>query len=106
MPAFLFALVFNIAVPAQPAGVITGVVVDSTGAAVPNADVRLEMPGRTIGQLRTGSDGRFEFKAAAPGALKVVVTAPGFVETSVAVSSDAGDLRVTLQPAPFFEAVN
>jgi iron complex outermembrane recepter protein len=106
MHPFLFALVFNTAVLAQAAGVIAGVVVDSTGAAVQNADVRLEMAGRTIGQLRTGSDGRFEFKATPPGPLKVVVTAPGFVETSIGISADAGDLRVTLQPAPFFEAVN
>jgi outer membrane receptor protein involved in Fe transport len=101
----VLAAVFNAAILMQAAGVISGVVVDSSGAAVPFAAVRLEISGRAIDQFRTGSDGRFAFSAPA-GPLSVVVTAPGFVEATVEVGAEAAGLRVTLQPAPFFEAVN
>ena len=79
---------------------------DPSGAAVPNATVRLEMSGRTVDEVRTGSDGRFRLKSEASGSLRVVVTAAGFAEIIVPVSLDSRDLQVTLQPAPFFEAVN
>ena len=79
---------------------------DPSGAAVPNATVRLEMSGRTVDEFRTGSDGRFQLKAEASGSLRVVVTAAGFAEVIAPVSLDSRDLQVTLQPAPFFEAVN
>ncbi len=105
MHPWLFALVLNAAVLQSP-GVVAGVVVDASGAPVPDATVRFEMAGGTIDQFRTGNDGRFEFKATAAGTFSVVVTAPGFVEASVSVPADAGNLRVILQPAPFFEAVN
>ena len=68
--------------------------------------VRLEMSGRTVDEFRTGSDGRFQLKAEASGSLRVVVTAAGFAEVIAPVSLDSRYLQVTLQPAPFFEAVN
>ena len=52
------------------------------------------------------ADGRFEFKVNASGLLRIVVTAAGFGEVVAPVSADSRNLRVTLQPAPFFEAVN
>ena len=106
MHPWLFALALNVTALAQSAGVVAGVVLDSSGAAVPNATVRLEMPGRTLDQFLTGSDGRFEFHLTVSGSLSVVVSAPGFVEVAVPVTAEAGHLRVMLQPAPFFEAVN
>ncbi len=104
--SLLLALLFNGAALIQLPGLITGAVVDPSGAAVPNATVRLEMSGRTIDEFRTGSDGRFQLKAEASGSLRVVVTAAGFAEVIVPVSLDSRYLQVTLQPAPFFEAVN
>src|SRR5262245_20561867 len=101
MHPWVLAAVFNAAVLMQSAGVITGVVLDSSGAAVPDAAVRLEISGRAIDQFRTGSDGRFAFTAPPAGPFSVVVTASGFVEVTVEVGADAAGLRVMLQPAPF-----
>ena len=85
MPPLLLALLLNVAAlgPVCPAS-FTGTVVDPSGAAVPNATVRLEASGGAIDEFRTGSDGRFEFKSEAPGPLRVVVTAPGFAEVVAA----------------------
>ena len=102
----LLALLLNGAALIQLPGLITGAVVDPSGAAVPNATVRLEMSGRTVDEFRTNTDGRFQLKAEASGSLRVVVTAAGFAEFIAPVSLDSRYLQVTLQPAPFFEAVN
>jgi outer membrane receptor protein involved in Fe transport len=104
--SWLRAAVFNAVFLVQSTTVVTGVVVDSSGAAVSGAAVRLEVAGRTIDQFRTGSDGRFEFTIPPAGPTNLVVTASGFADVSVDVEAGAADLRVTLQPAPFFEAVN
>ncbi len=106
MQPWLFALALNVAVLAQSAGAVSGLVVDASGAAVPDATVRLEVSGRAIDQFRTGNDGRFAFNSSASGPLTIVVTAPGFVEVVMPVPADSSGLRVVLQPAPFFEAVN
>jgi outer membrane receptor protein involved in Fe transport len=106
MQLLFLALLFNGATLIQLPGVITGAVVDPSGAAVANATVRLEMSGRVVDEFRTGSDGRFQLKTGASGSLRVVVTAAGFAEVIVPVSPDSRDLHVMLQPAPFFEAVN
>ena len=106
MQPWLFALALNVAALAQSGSGISGVVVDGSGAVVPDATVRLEVSGRTIDQSRTGSDGRFTFNTPAAGPLTIVVTAPGFVEVVMPVPPDSSSLRAVLQPAPFFEAVN
>ncbi|MEO5739279.1 MAG: TonB-dependent receptor plug domain-containing protein, partial [Vicinamibacterales bacterium] len=106
MPLVFLALLFNGATLIQLPGLITGAVVDPSGAAVPNATVRLELSGRTVDEFRTGSDGRFQLKSEASGSLRVVVTAAGFAQVITPVSRDSRYLQVTLQPAPFFEAVN
>ncbi len=38
--------------------------------------------------------------------MRLVVTAVGFAPATVSVSPDSHDLRITLDPAPFFDAVN
>ena len=106
MQHVLLALLLNGATLIQLPGLITGAVVDPSGAAVANATVRLEMSGRTVDEIQTGSDGRFQFKAEASGSLRVIVSAAGFAEAIAPVSLDSRYLQVTLQPAPFFEAVN
>src|SRR5690349_21100125 len=106
MQLLVLALLLNGAALIQLPGLISGAVADPSGAAVPYATVRLEMAGRTVDEVRTGNDGRFQLKAEASGSLRVVVTAAGFTEAVVPVPIDSRDLHVTLQPAPFFEAVN
>jgi outer membrane cobalamin receptor len=105
LPALL-ALMFSASVLNQSTGPITGIVVDPSGAAVPEAVVRLHSPSGVIGEFLTGIDGRFEFKAQTSGILQIAVTASGFATVVVSVRSDAAPLRVTLQPASFVEAVN
>src|ERR1700730_5481457 len=88
------------------AGLLTGTVVDSSGAPIPNAIIRLDVSGATTAEASTGSDGRFELKASVPGGARIVVTAAGFAQTVEPVSDNDVSLRITLQVAPFFEAVN
>jgi iron complex outermembrane recepter protein len=104
--AFIFALSLHLSTPAQPAALIAGRVVDSQGATVPDATVRLERAGVRIDEVRTGSDGLFEFRMPAARPIDLVVTAPGFAQATRAITDDdTGVVEITLQPAPFFEAV-
>ena len=105
MPAFVLALLLNAGAAGQ-AGLLTGTVVDSSGAPIPNATVRLDVSGATMAEADTGSDGRFALKASVPGGARIVVTAAGFAQAVEAVSDNDASLRITLQVAPFFEAVN
>ncbi|MEP7308542.1 MAG: TonB-dependent receptor plug domain-containing protein [Acidobacteriota bacterium] len=103
--AFVLALLLNTGATVQ-AGLLTGTVVDSSGAPIPNATVRLDVSGATMAEAGTGSDGRFELKANAPRGARIVVRADGFAQAVEPVSDNYTSLRITLQVAPFFEAVN
>jgi outer membrane receptor protein involved in Fe transport len=102
----LLALLLPLAALAQPAPGVTGVVLDGTGAPVPNATVRLEVSGATVHEVRTTGDGRFELRGDLSDGSRVVVAAGGFAQAARDVDAEAGDLAITLEPAPFFEAVN
>jgi outer membrane cobalamin receptor len=102
--SLVFALLLNAS--AQTPTAIGGVVVDPSGAPVPDAAVRLESAGAVLAERRTANDGRFEFTTEVTGEVRVVVTAGGFAEAVASAVGDARDLKITLQPAPFFEAVN
>ena len=54
MQLLLLALLFNGATLIQLPGLIAGTVVDPSGAAVPNATVRLEISGRTVDEISDG----------------------------------------------------
>jgi outer membrane receptor protein involved in Fe transport len=89
--------------------VVAGTVLDPSGAPIPDATVRLEAGEAVIAESRTSNDGRFELAVETEAPLRLVVTAVGFA--SSVVRRDGADtvntsLRITLQPAPFFEAVN
>ena len=101
----LLIVLVTLAAATQPAP-ITGTVLDPTGAAVPNASVRIEASGATIAEYRTGNDGRFEFTIDAQGLLRIVVSAPGFAQTIEPAPAAGESIQITLQPAPFFEAVS
>jgi outer membrane receptor protein involved in Fe transport len=107
MPAFILAL-FLTAGLVQPAAPITGIVLDPSGSAVPDAVVRLEVGGTAINEMRTATDGRFAFPADADVGrpARVIVTAAGFAPATVDVADASDELRISLEPAPFFEAVN
>ena len=85
---------------------ITGVVLDQSGAVVSDAAVRVEVSGVSVNDVRTATDGRFAFPVEVARPARVVVTAVGFAPQTVEVPERSGDLRITLEPAAFFEAVN
>jgi len=105
MNAFTLGLLVVVAGAAQ-APPISGVVLDPSGSAVPDATVRLETSGTTVNELRTATDGRFTFPGDVARPARVIVTATGFAPAIADVPENGGDLRVALEPAPFFEAVN
>jgi len=104
--AVLMLVLFSAAAAAQGVVEIRGIVLDPSGAPVPNARVRLEVSGDTASELLTAADGRFLFGIETAKSLSVVATAPGFARARRSVATGAGVVEITLQPAPFFEAVN
>jgi hypothetical protein len=63
----------------QSSGIVSGTVVDKTGAAVPGARVTLIHAGQSPGQeVVAGDDGEFFFANVAPGPFQLTVTAAGF----------------------------
>jgi len=91
---------------AQSADMLTGRVLDASGAAVADATVRLLVSGNAAAETQTDAEGRFALTLTGAGTRELVVTAPGFAPSSTAVPAESRSLDVTLQPAPFFEAVN
>jgi Carboxypeptidase regulatory-like domain len=86
-------------------GAITGEVLDSTGAVIPNAEVKVfdSRTGEAVRSLITGSGGSFKATLLPPGNYAVVVMAKGFgtarsegVEVRV---TETTTLSVTLRPA-------
>jgi len=64
---------------AQQSGSINGVVTDSTGATVPNADVTLTRAGQnTTATTKSNGSGEYSFSALEAGTYSLLVTAPGF----------------------------
>jgi outer membrane receptor protein involved in Fe transport len=109
MPPLLFALFLHAAAQGQAAPFVNGTILDSSGAPVPDATVRLEMSGALIDEFRTASDGRFEFTIDNAGNARdmvIRVTAAGFAQAVEGVSTSGRSMQIALQPAPFFEAVN
>jgi Carboxypeptidase regulatory-like domain len=73
----------------QSSGIISGTVVDGTGAAVSGARVRITGGDQSSGrEVVVGDDGQFFFANVAPGPFEITVTAQGF-----ATQTSAGVLR-------------
>jgi outer membrane receptor protein involved in Fe transport len=102
----LLFLLISFGAASQLGAPITGTVLDPSGAPVPNASVRLDASGATVAEYRTGNDGRFQFRIDAQEILRIVVSAPGFAQATAPAPPAGESLQITLQPAPFFEAVN
>ena len=64
---------------AQTAGRIAGTVTDSSGAAVPAADVRLTLPGgnKPVLSTQTTTEGLFHLPGVPAGTYDLTVEAPG-----------------------------
>ncbi len=91
---FLLTILF---LPALVAGAgateggITGTVRDASGGVVVGASVSLQTAGQAVvGSTKTNDRGRFEFPTVRPGRYVMVVSAPGFAETRMAVTPGAG----------------
>lgn len=87
--ALLFSVLWLVQAPA-PAGVVRGQVVDARTAA-PVVDARV-----TLAELArdaiTGADGRFDFRAVAPGSYTLTISRIGyaFVRRRIQIAADAG----------------
>ena len=92
------------ALHAQIGGAISGVVVDPTGALIPNAHVAVSGSGNTA-PLFTNAEGRFVSSVVPAGEYEIRVSAPGFQAAArTAVQVKAGSEtklgRIVLQVAP------
>lgn len=84
---------------------ISGVVVDSTGGAMPNAAVNLRQSDAPERRTRTDAAGRFVFSNVPPGPTSITVFMERFEPVTIAVSRTQPDLRIVLQPVQLTETV-
>ena len=98
----VFLVVFSALLTAAPAwaATVTGIVSDSTGAAVPGS--RIVLRGVATGQetsTETGADGRFVLDVPAAGTYLLVVSREGFSDAArtVVVDTTTGTIDVPLQ---------
>src|ERR1700691_1101493 len=110
-PAIVLLLVF-LASPAhaQFGSSLSGTVLDSTGAAIPNATVALTNTATQQTQTSTSSaTGAYHFSELAPGQYSLSVTATGFKKSDlpdVAIEAESPrDVNITLQPGGSTESV-
>ena len=82
--------------------VLTGSVIDPSGAPIAGASVRVEQAGGVSATTETAANGQFTVPDVTDGAATVVVTSPDFAEAvvNVTVAADTPALRIVLQPAP------
>jgi Carboxypeptidase regulatory-like domain len=75
----------------QTAGIISGTVVDKSGAALVGATVKLTREGQALApEVQTGDDGQYSFTKVPPGAYQISVTANGFTTGTAVGSLNAG----------------
>jgi outer membrane receptor protein involved in Fe transport len=107
--AFLIAVVFlpgrlahgQTAAPSNgPAAAISGVVKDTTGGAIMGALVTARVVSGAERQTTTNAEGKFTLAPPAPGAVTLIVRAPGFDEWRTSLKPPiASSTEVLLQPA-------
>jgi catecholate siderophore receptor len=84
--------------------VVRGIVLDSTGGAVPGALVTLVTPSGSR-EATTDSIGRFAFDGVSPGEGTVTVTLARFSPVTVDLRRSRTELRIVLEPVPLTEEV-
>src|SRR5258708_23446737 len=93
-----------------PPNAVTGLVVDATGAVLPNAQVELKSAnGATVKSTATDGSGAFRIDGVAQGRYDILVTYTGFRPTSVRVTVGTrapNPLSVTLPLAAVTQEVN
>lgn len=108
---FVFAGTAALTFAQTSAGTINGSVLDTTGAVVPGAQVRLlgTETGDTVRELTTGSDGTFAAPLLRPSTYTVEVTATGFkklVRSGITLNvDDVLNLRLPLELGSASESV-
>jgi hypothetical protein len=82
---------------AAQSGGLAGAVLDPSGAAIPGAQIALSAVGQTLhakSGAKSGEDGRYAFRALAPGIYTLSVTAKGFAPYNVqSISIAAGQVK-------------
>jgi hypothetical protein len=95
----LFLLSVTSALALGQEATISGQLVDSTGAAVENAQVKLWVDrGGEVQQTRSTAQGEFLFAKVAPGAFYLTITADGFAVKTIAGELHLGEV-LALPPA-------
>ncbi len=95
----MLAFLLSLALAQAP---LSGVVRDSSGAAVPGATVTIRSDSGTV-QTVTGPDGRFTFDRVPVGRATLVVLAGGFAQKEQPL--EPGTMEIMLSPASLFEEV-
>ena len=99
----VLALLLSLSLAAAPA--VTGIVKDSSGAAVPGAAVLIQTSAGIHEQTVTGPDGRFSFETTPNEAATLIVRAGGFGEVQKPITSAELALEITVAPATLLETV-
>lgn len=91
-------------------GTITGQVQDSSGAALPNADVRLTLIANgTMRETKTNDSGAFNAPVIPPGEYSITVTATGFADktlTDITLRVDQTlNLTINMQPGTVGQSI-
>jgi hypothetical protein len=82
----------------QAPGSVSGAIVDSTGAVVAGAHIKLMREGEAASQEAvSGDDGQFSFANVAPGAFQLAITAQGFATQTSSGTLHAGETFVAPQ---------
>jgi hypothetical protein len=90
--AAVFCMMAAVSFAQSARGVITGAVLDPTGAALPNAEITLRSPSQgTTTVVRTNSAGLYRFEGVNPGDYVVAATAPGFSKSEAPATVNVGD---------------
>lgn len=82
---------------ATGSGIVSGTVIDATGAAVAGATVRLTRSDQSSEEVLSGDLGQFAFANVTPGTFQITITAQGFAAQRVSGILHSGE--VTIVPA-------
>lgn len=93
MKAVILLLVLSCWGSAAPAPAerfsVAGTVADSSGAVIPGASVRLQLPGGAVSSARTDASGGFQLRGVPAGSFRLEASADGLAGASVTVSVPA-----------------